>query len=96
MAANKRQKTLTGFYQRTLELILELVHVVNDLSTSNSNSLNANNKVVVAKLFWKGKWLQDYDWLQFNNELGILYYKICKNQEKNVFLQYYDLLILRF
>ena len=50
MAANKRQKTLAGFYQKTLEPTLELVHVVNGLSTSNSTSSNANNKVAAARL----------------------------------------------
>jgi len=78
MAVNKRQKTLVGFYQKTLEPTLESVHVVNGLSTSNSNSSNANNKVAAARLLWKDKWLQDYDWLQFNNELGVMYCKICK------------------
>ena len=78
MAANKRQKTLAGFYQKTLEPTIELVHVVNGSSTSNSNSSNANNKLATAKLLWKDKWLLDYDWLQFNNELGVMYCKICK------------------
>ena len=78
MVANKRQKTLVDFYQRTLEPALELINVVNDLGTYNSNSSNANNKVTAARLLWKDKWLQDYDWLQFNNELGVMYCKICK------------------
>ena len=78
MATNKRQKTLAGFYQKTLEPTIELVHVVNGSSTCNSNSSNVNNKVTTAMLLWKDKWLLDYDWLQFNNELGIMYCKICK------------------
>ena len=78
MAANKRQKTLAGFYQRTLEPTLELVNVVNDLGTCDSNSSNANNKVAAARLLCKDNWLQDYNWLQFNNELGVMYCKIYK------------------
>ena len=50
------------FIKRTLKPTLELVHVMNGLSTSNSNSSNANNKVATARLLWKDKWLQDYDW----------------------------------
>ena len=78
MVANKRQKILARFYQKTLDPTLESVHVVNGLSTFNSNSSNANNKVAAERLLWKDKWLQDYDWLQFNNELGVMYCKICK------------------
>ena len=78
MAANKRQKTLVGFYQRALEPSFELVHVVNAQSSSSSNLSSANNKVTAARLLWKEKWLQDYDWLQFNNELGVMYCMICK------------------
>ena len=88
MATNKRQKILAGFfYQKTLEPTLELVQVVNGLSISNSTSSNANNKVAAARLLlWKNKWLQDYDWLQFNNKHGIMYCKICKeSEEKGVF-----------
>ena len=48
MAANKKQKTLACFYQKTLEPTIELVHVVNGPSTSNSDSSNANNKVAAA------------------------------------------------
>ena len=69
---------MAGFYQKTLGPTIELVHVVNGSSTSNSDSSNANNKVATTRLLWKDKWLLDYDWLQFNNELGVMYYKICK------------------
>ena len=48
MAANKKQKTLACFYQKTLEPTIELVHIVNGPSTSNSDSSNANNKVAAA------------------------------------------------
>jgi len=71
-----------GFYQRTLEPRLDLVHVVNDLGTSNSNSQNANKKIADTRLLWKEEWLQDYDWLQFNNKLGIMYCKICKESRR--------------
>jgi len=60
MVANKTQKTLVGFYQRTLEPTLQLVYVVNDLSTFNSNSSNTNNEITIERLLWKDKWLQDY------------------------------------
>ena len=59
---------------------------MNDPSTFNSNSSNANNKVAAARLLWKDKWLLDYDWFQFNNKFGVMYYKICKESgEKGVF-----------
>ena len=78
MAPNKRQKTLASFYQKTLKPTIELVHVVNGPSTSNSDSSNANNKAATVRLLWKDKWLLDYDWLQFNNEFGVIYCKICQ------------------
>ena len=78
MVANKSQKAFAGFYQNTLEPTFEFVNVVDGLSTFNSNSSNANNKVATARLLWKNKWLQNYDWFQYNKELGVMYWKNCK------------------
>ena len=71
-------KRLSRVFIKTLWNQHLSVHVVDGLSTFNSNSSNANNKVATARLLWKNKWLQNYDWFQFNKELGVMYWKNCK------------------
>jgi hypothetical protein len=46
-----------------------------------SNSTNSDKKlghVEAARLLWKDKWISDFNWLEFNSELGKVFCKVCK------------------
>jgi hypothetical protein len=40
--------------------------------------------IETAKRDWKDAWYSDYNWIQFNAEVGRVFYKVCREkQEKN-------------
>jgi hypothetical protein len=78
MAGAKRQRTLTANFFRAapFKQEQELPHVM-----AASNSTNSDKKlghVEAARLLWKDKWILDFNWLEFNSELGKVFCKVCK------------------
>ncbi len=81
MNGRKRQRTLrdTLFRAGQAPLELEVAHIVVASSATNSDEASSSvNAIQAANMLWKDKWIHDFNWLEFNSELGRTFCTVCR------------------